>query len=95
MNQQLTKPADLLLHYNYGATAVMQRGKEFRVGTYYLKDRTKMERSKDAGTHNRVGTYNIKSSSKIRERHSLYKCIYELERFSGCCDVNTMIATKI
>ncbi|KZP28686.1 hypothetical protein FIBSPDRAFT_947513 [Athelia psychrophila] len=31
MNQQLAKPADLLLHYNYGAAAVKQWGKNSKV----------------------------------------------------------------
>jgi hypothetical protein len=33
MDQQLPKPADLLLHYNYGAAAVKQWGKNTRVLT--------------------------------------------------------------
>jgi hypothetical protein len=33
MNQQLSKPADLLLHYNYGAAAVKQWGKNTSVLT--------------------------------------------------------------
>ena len=33
MNQQLAKPADLLLHYNYGAAAVKQWGKNTSILT--------------------------------------------------------------